>query len=447
MKKIHCFTFAVLFLSCVFAWGAEEDLSTPTPTKTPYPIYTPDPVEMQNTIGDADEMFEKIARVRGLVIRRKPVVQFKGRDFFKEYFEARLHEDMSPAEWDGLSKAEVALGLSNKPRDLFREEVDDLLEGVQGLYDPRVKVLYLADWLDTKKWEEVLAHELVHCLQDQYMDLGAYLDAMKGLTGDERTARACIIEGEATALAYDYRIKKDDPRKSFLDLADITQTNRTEILIAAGRAWVRGDKGRLRGDFLGFAYAYGATFLQKYVKAKGWGAVDGLYSHPPLSTEQVMDPQQFMKKRVKPIRIKISGLEKGPLEGYRKIWEDAQGTRSLNGLLNSYLWKTRVRGTVKGWKGDLLQVYEGPKANRFVTLVYVLFDGEENADSFFDDCRRACEARYDDSGTFSPEMGHFEMKTKTGKQALVEKRGKRVVLLDGVTPAQGTALVREILKK
>ncbi|HUO57847.1 MAG TPA: hypothetical protein VMV05_06685 [bacterium] len=445
MKRLLPYVLPLMVFLPSFPLADEGSLAPAASTPPPYPLYTPDPVEMQNTLADADNIFQQIARVRGMDARQQPPIEFEDREFFRRYFTKNFQEQIPPERADALVKASMALGFLDRPADIIRAKVDETVEGVKGIYDPETKILYLADWIDPRKWEGVLAHEMVHALQDQVMDLKGYFNRMRSLPTDEQYAWSSVVEGEATALAYDYQLKKTDLTKSFLDSEDIAKSNRTEMLITAGRALVQGEKSPLGADFPGFAYAYGAAFLQKYIKEKGWEGMAELYAKPPQSTEQVMNPAKYFRKKERPYRIKIDGLEKGPLAGYRKIWQDVLGAYGLKNFLNLHLAKVRLSTQMKGWRGDVFQLYEEAGSEDRILLGYVILDGEDDADGFYNDCRRAFEARYglENAGDF--DAVSFRIKNPRGLGACIERRGNRVVLLDGVSPGQEEGLIKELL--
>ena len=71
-----------------------------------------------------------------------------------------------------------------------------LSEQVVGYYDPAKKVLYVVDGAPEEMVNVTIAHELVHALQDQYINL----DSLEKLTydSDRQTAMQTVIEGQAT---------------------------------------------------------------------------------------------------------------------------------------------------------------------------------------------------------------------------------------------------------
>src|SRR5262249_57865081 len=84
---------------------------------------------------------------------------------------ALAQDTLSPAEWEAERKAMVQWGLL-APEFRLKEFVLDLLtEQAAGYYDPKQQTFFIADWLPQLAQKPVMAHELVHALQDQYYDL------------------------------------------------------------------------------------------------------------------------------------------------------------------------------------------------------------------------------------------------------------------------------------
>ena len=65
-----------------------------------------------------------------------------------------------------------------------------------GFYDPDSATLFGVAGAEREELRLVLAHELVHALQDQYLPLDSILDATAN--NDRLTAAQAILEGQAT---------------------------------------------------------------------------------------------------------------------------------------------------------------------------------------------------------------------------------------------------------
>ena len=71
-----------------------------------------------------------------------------------------------------------------------------LTEQIMGYYDPKTKVLYVVKDAPEEYAGITIMHELVHALQDQYINL----DSLEHIAGDDDRAAAAqaVVEGQAT---------------------------------------------------------------------------------------------------------------------------------------------------------------------------------------------------------------------------------------------------------
>ena len=89
----------------------------------------------------------------------------------------------------------------------LKEFVLDLLtEQAAGYYDPKQQTFFIADWLPHLVQKPVMAHELVHALQDQYYNLQKNFDLVKD-QADLSLARKALIEGDAMAVMLVYLLE------------------------------------------------------------------------------------------------------------------------------------------------------------------------------------------------------------------------------------------------
>ncbi len=73
-------------------------------------------------------------------------------------------------------------------------------EQVEGWYDAHNKTVYLLDWVEPDIQKPVMAHELVHALQDQSFDLEKWLNVAKD-SKDDTNEKECYDEGDRVGRA------------------------------------------------------------------------------------------------------------------------------------------------------------------------------------------------------------------------------------------------------
>ena len=84
--------------------------------------------------------------------------------------------------------------------------IDLLTEQIAGLYDPKAREFYMADWIPLEDQRMVMAHELTHALQDQHFQIDAWVKAAQP-NDDAEMAREAVLEGSAMAAMVDYLLQ------------------------------------------------------------------------------------------------------------------------------------------------------------------------------------------------------------------------------------------------
>ena len=142
------------------------------------------------------EAVPKIERTIGLEFKTPPRLEARSRDQVREFLEARFNEEIPTRELLGAERAYKRFGLIPDTMQLRPFLLDLLTEQVVGYYDPGTKVLYVVEGAAEDLVGMTITHELVHALQDQYINL----DSIQNLEGDNdrQSALQAVIEGQAT---------------------------------------------------------------------------------------------------------------------------------------------------------------------------------------------------------------------------------------------------------
>ncbi len=111
-----------------------------------------------------------------------------------------------------------AFGLIPKGFPLDSFMLDVLTDQVAGLYDPKGKEFYIADWIPRDEQREVMAHELTHALEDQSFHIDPWIKAARPNI-DAEEARQAVSEGSALAAMVDYSLR--DQKVGVRDLPDV----------------------------------------------------------------------------------------------------------------------------------------------------------------------------------------------------------------------------------
>jgi hypothetical protein len=426
----------VVFLSVVFGFNATVGFSE-TESASFQPVL--DPESQSWILQKTDDIFQDVSSLSGLPIKSPVKKVFENHEFFKNYYQNLLEEEYPPVKKQAVEKAYSVLAFLTPGSDLIQTYLDSFLESVRGLYDPYTQTLYIADWIPPEDQAPILAHELTHALQDQSFQLGSYLDAERNSTTDTQFARSSLVEGQAVAIALNYSLQ--DKGEDFTQLGNLVDWFNLNNEIEEGRDQAFGVTSASDG-VIDFPYVYGASFLQSYVKQYGWEGIDYLFKNPPNTTQQIIHPNEFFPRRKNPVEIRIEGLEKGPLKSYSRIWEDTFGEYGLFLVLKQYLGEEEAWNAVRGWRGDRLQVYEDPSRYQIVLIGYVVLDNPDSADIFFKSYRNLLHHKYHAAGFLRVDENVDWSYLNPGKnQIYLERLGKRVIFIEGTTPAE-TPLLR-----
>src|SRR5437868_8694952 len=179
------------------------------------------PPDATATLNATDDVLKTVSRMRELEIKEPVKSAFKTRDEIEQSIIRDLDESTPPAEFDASQKTLVKLGLV--PGDFrLRDYVVKLLrEQVAGFYEPKTKEFYLAAWLPLAEQKKVMAHELMHALQDQHFNLRRFEKWPKGDADAELAAHA-LVEGEATLVMIEYDFEQQGAKLEISRIGSLT---------------------------------------------------------------------------------------------------------------------------------------------------------------------------------------------------------------------------------
>ena len=214
-----------------------------------------------------------------------------------------------------MQRSEIVLkkfGLLDRDFQLKPFLISLLTEQIAGYYDSKTKTVNLLDWIAPDSQKPVLAHELTHALQDQYVNLDKwedqslsdisknYADDNKHIAVDEvDTAREAVLEGQAMAVFVDYSLKPSG--KTLLTSPDIGATLQDNLSDNSDSP-IMARAPLLLQESLLFPYREGLNFEQALMKDKGIeGAFAGVLDRPPSTSFEIMNPKSYERKAKVPL--------------------------------------------------------------------------------------------------------------------------------------------------
>ena len=332
------------------------------------------------------------AELRSGLPARGPIqLATRSREDLETFLVAQMAEQLPPDRLEAVVRTYARLGLVPETIELEPLLRSLLLEQVVGYYDPARDTLYVVDRVDESQIEPVLLHEIVHALQDQYVDLDSLMKA--NLEANDRgTAAQAAMEGHATFAMLEWQLAT-----MMGGSADLTALPGLEGLLAddplaaAGIEMpVLGEAPAVIRESLLFPYLGGLVFVQKHW-AGPWGRVPPLGPDMPVSTEQVLHPEKFEPGRVD-MPTDVRFLEVPPA-GWTEVFTDGLGELETRLLLREFLPdREEADQAAAGWDGDRFRLLDGPSGEVFVWAT--VWDTDRDALEFETGVRRALTERY-----------------------------------------------------
>jgi len=348
----------------------------------------------------AGEAIPRIEKATGLTFKSDPKIEARSRDEVREFLERRFREDLPDEEIAGTRAAYRRLGLIPDTLDLRAFMLDLLTEQVVGYYDPETKVLYVVQEAPPEQVSIIIAHELVHALQDQYMSLDS-LQLLRG-DNDRQIAAHAVIEGQATIVQI----------QSMLGGADIATTlpggwDRVRDMIreSSSQMPVFATAPRIIQETLIFPYLSGAEFMRSFQQLRPGEAP---YGDLPRSTEQILHARAYFNDKDGPTRITLPRPRVG-----RDRYQNNLGEFEIRIFLYEHVrdQTAAVRGAA-GWDGDRYMVVETPRGDALAWVT--VWDSPVEAAEFTEVLDRAIGRRFD--GERMREVGSGKRYEVTGRE-------------------------------
>src|SRR5213593_182359 len=250
-------------------------------------ITKPDAAALNST----EEILKIVSRLRALDIKQSVKSSFKTKDEIEQAVIRDLEENTPAEDFEASQKTLLKLGLINASFRLREYVVQLLREQVAGFYEPKTKEFYLAAWLPISDQKRVIAHELVHALQDQHFNLRRFEKWQKGDSDAELAAHA-LVEGEATLVMILYDFEQQGMKFDITRVRSLTDSLMEQDNDGDAKNYpVLAGAPKVLKENLQFPYLYGAGFVGAVLKNRSWHALDMSYERLPASTEQIMHPE------------------------------------------------------------------------------------------------------------------------------------------------------------
>lgn len=410
------FSGIALLLGLTCAVFAAQSGAPPKAPASPRPDLVPPTAQVSpgsnaEFLRAADEVLEQMSQLLDLPIKEPLKKTLRSKQEIREYLIREEKEDKEESLRDADTKTLEAFGLipKNFPLDSFM--LDVLTDQIAGLYDPKAKEFYIADWIPLDEQKSVMAHELTHALEDQSFHIDPWVKSARP-NDDAELARESVSEGTAMAAMVDYTLR--DQKMGVRDLPDVT------LLIRSGAVSEMSKDPNLskappyiRDDLL-FPYLAGTTFSQQFLKAHtGWADLKILFANPPVSTQQIMHPDLYLAG-VKPEKVTMPEWKGTVPADWKLLEENVMGEFNLAEVLKPYLGEDRADTLAAAWRGDRYASFENSKTKEIPLVVLLALNNAEDAARFAGQYSEALEKKYAVRTQLFRRPNFFQFQTDTG---------------------------------
>jgi hypothetical protein len=312
-----------------------------------------------------DSLRAPVEKATGLRFTSPPRSAMRSREQVRDYLIAKLDEELPPKRLNGLETAYRLFGLLSDTLQLRPLLLDLYTEQVAGFYDPDSAMLFGVEGADRTQLRLVLAHELIHALQGQYLPLDSILDAREN--NDRLAAAQAILEGQATLASLEVLA----PGQGVAQNPQFWELYRDQVRQQQSSMPVFRRAPLVLREALIFPYLQGAEFMH-------WWETEGRDSLPygprmPVSTEQIIHPARYARGDA-PIAL---GFPPDSAVAY----EDVLGENEIRVILATLAGSDEVQTVMPiGWGGDRFRLYRTPEGEALVW--YVVWDDERSGERF-----------------------------------------------------------------
>jgi hypothetical protein len=359
----------------------------------------------------ADEVLAQMSQLLDLPIKEPLKKTLRSKQEIRDYLIREEKEDKDEAQRDADKKTLEAFGLipKNFPLDSFM--LDVLTDQIAGLYDPKAKEFYIADWIPLDEQKAVMAHELTHALEDKSFRIDLWIKAARP-NDDAELARESVSEGSAMAAMVDYTLR--DQKMSVRDLPDVTLLIRSGAIEEMSKDQNLSKAPPYIRDDLLFPYLAGTTFSQQFLKAHtGWGDLRILFSKPPVSTQQIIHPDLYLAG-VAPEAVTLPEWKRIVPSDWKLLEENVMGEFNLDEVLKQYLGQERADKLSAAWRGDRYASFEDSKSKQTPIVLLLALDNQEDAARFAGQYSEALEKKYAVRAQLFRRPNFFQFQTDTG---------------------------------
>lgn len=325
----------------------------------------------------AREVEADVARVVGLSFKQPPAIALRSREQVHDYLVNKLAEDYSEEELAQVERAYRLFGMLPDTLDLRRLLLQLYAEQIVGYYDPDSTTLYIVQGAAVENVRMTLMHELVHALQDQYVQLDSLLTIEHD--NDRRTAAQAVMEGQATLVSVRLLL----PNQDVDQMPELWQNYRATVEQQHQAMPVFSSAPRIVREALIFPYLGGADFVRWFNRQFRDTVPFG--PRLPTSTEQILHTDRYLAGD-QPVGL---AFQPSPSIEYDDDLGEFETRIFLTDVTGS---ETIAHAGAQGWGGDRYAVVATGDGEH-VLVWWTVWDDAQAARRFYSILRRRWQAR------------------------------------------------------
>ena len=364
-----------------------------------------------------DEVLAQMSEILHLPPKGELKKSIRTREEIRQYVLKDFEKDKEKQERLADELMGKKLGLI--PEDLDWEPflLDLLTEQIAGLYDPKTREFYIADWIEPADQREVMAHELTHALQDEHFSIDKWADAAKP-NDDAEFARHAVLEGSAFAAMLDWQFR--DKGISVREAPDLDKLLDPGMMSGGQKDSKFDAAPQFVRDTLLFPYLSGAVFTQALLRQyDGWVGFNRVFEHPPVSTQQILHPDLYLRG-VKPVKVELPSLSGSAASRWKKLEASVGGEFLLQEWIKEFSGPVRAKELAASWAGDAYAVYAeakpapGAKLPRSLLVWRIAVASDGDAARLFGGISQTLQMRYENRTALLRRPNYFEFQTPQG---------------------------------
>ncbi len=287
----------------------------------------------------ADKAEKGVEEIRGWKFKRPVKRKVYTEDELRAWLEKKLFEQELPEPLLRRIQAFLRMtGIIPADCDIRKTYMDVLLNQIGGFYDPETDTFYMLNRQGVDYGPVMngmmIAHELTHALDDQYVDLHKMIEQTPK-TEDAQFAVAAVVEGSATVIGLRYMMR--DMASGEYDMTQLQKVQeqeleRSKVFLESPRYFTT-----LVANYLCGMFFYGPQGMGGMAGMGAGGQQDEdatgdkllkLAKNPPKSSEQILHPEKYWDdaQRDEPVVVNDEQAEKLiHLPGYRVVHRNTAG--------------------------------------------------------------------------------------------------------------------------